>query len=72
MDGSRVSTRQRCGRQNSIFAQCLLEGRAVGRGQMLRGSWEPCQQMGPRGSLSKPTNPSQADPHAGPEPIILP
>lgn len=27
---------------------------------MLRGSWEPCQQMGPPGFLTKPTNPSQA------------
>lgn len=34
---------------------------------MLTGSWEPCQQMGLPGSLTKPTNSSQTDQAAGPE-----
>lgn len=53
-------------------AQRLLEGRAVGRGQLLRGSWEPGQQMGLPEPLTKPTNPSQAGPCEGPEPPLLP
>lgn len=40
---------------------------------MLRGSWEPGQQMGLPEPLTKPTSPSQADQCAGPAPPpILP
>lgn len=39
---------------------------------MLRGSWEPCQQMGLPEPPTKPANPSQAAQCAGPQPPHLP
>lgn len=56
----------------SLHTGSWREGRRWGGGQMPRGSWEPCQQLGPPESLTKPTNPSRAGQGEGPEPLIPP
>lgn len=59
------------GRKESLHSGSWRGGQWRG-GQMLRGSWDPCQQMGPPESLTKPTNPSQAGQGEGPESLIPP